>query len=160
MRHVVQVAEVDQVVSDLKVQREAIQQRAEIRFALTESLHESHGQPEKSARLVVDHVQVGLLRGNLQRIPPQDVLAVQAGQLDATKADLLPVSTHQALSIVQVQQLLDCYVHCPWILEPVDPFQGQEVHVVGAVERLRNAKDAVGHRLSASQLAVVLNVVH
>ena len=110
----------------------------DVLIATALGLHELHGEPEEPARLVADHFQVVVLRGAGQRVAPEQV---------------------HALSAVQVQQLLGVYLNGLRALQLLQLAQRAEVDVVGRVDGLRGAEDAVGHGDAATQHGGVFDVV-
>lgn len=132
-------AQVGVIVPDLEKETHGVQQGFEVLLPLGKELHESHGQPEQPAGLLQHHAAVLLLRGTGVGVPPVDV---------------------QALAAVQLQQLAGENSHRFWMIQSQDLLQAQEVDVVGGVDDGGDAVDAVGHREAPAQLGVVLNVVY
>lgn len=88
-------------------------------------LHQLDREPEQAPGLVAHHLQVVLLRRAGQRVPPEEV---------------------HALSAVEVEQLLDVYLRDLGIVELLELLQGADVDVVGRVDSLRGTKNTVRHR--------------
>lgn len=101
--------------------------------------HQFNRQSEQPARLVAYHFEVVVFRGTGQSISPEEIHALPAMQIEEFFG--IDLNDH---GIVESQKLLEC----------------AEVDVIGTVDRLRSAKDGVGHRNTAAQLGVVLDIIN
>eukprot|EP00053_Salpingoeca_punica_P008876 m.79357 g.79357 ORF g.79357 m.79357 type:complete len:376 (+) comp14789_c0_seq2:118-1245(+) len=127
------------VVADLEVQAQNVQQLGEAPLLVGAiQLHQAHCKCEQPSGLPHDHLLVLVLSRAGDRVTPVDV---------------------HALTAVQLNELGGENLHGAWIAHGRHSFETLEVHVVGAVDGLRNAIHAVGHRDAAAQLRVVLNVI-
>ncbi|TNN62681.1 hypothetical protein EYF80_027122 [Liparis tanakae] len=131
-------AQVGVVVADLEEQAQRVQEGLQVLLPIGEQLHQAHRQTKEPSGFLQHHVAVLLLRGAGVGVPPVDVQALTAVELQQ-----LPGKQPDSLGVLQGQHLL----------------QPQEVDVVGGVDDGGDAVDAVGHREAPPQRGAVLDVV-
>lgn len=127
------------VIEDLKEESESVQDRFQILLPVGEQLHQADRQAEEAASFLQHHVAVLLLSGAGVGVPPVDV---------------------QALAAVQLQQLAGEDADSLWVIQGQHLLQTQEVDVVGRVDDRGNAINAVGDREASPQLGTVFNVIY
>ena len=113
-------------------------EKGELHVRRTLRLHELHGQPEQSPSLVRDHLEVVGFAGAGQGVAPEEI---------------------HSLASVQVQQFLSVYVYCLRGSEFRELFEGEEVDVVGRVDRLGCAENGVCDWDAAAEEGGVFHVV-
>lgn len=132
-------AEVGVVVADLEEEAQRVQEGFQVLFPIREELHQAHGQAKEPSSFLQHHVAILLLCGTGVGVPPVDV---------------------QALTTVQLQQLLGKHLDSLRVIQGQHLLQPQKVDVVGRVDDGGNAIDAVGHGEASPQLGAVLDVVY
>lgn len=132
-------AEIIIIVPDLKHQSYQICQRQDVVFRRTSILHQPGCQTEQTPCLVRNHKQIFIFGRYGPGITPE--------QLDA-------------LPTVQVQHLFVVDANCfQRVVQMYELLLREKVRVVGGVDALGSAKDAVCRRKSTPQLGAVLNVI-
>lgn len=131
--------EVEVVVRDLEVEADEVDEGDEVGFVVEGAcLHDLDGEAEEPAGFVADHFQVVFLARAGEGVAPEEIHALPAMQI----AELVGVDPDD-LRVVEFQQFL----------------QGLEVDVVGGIDGLGGAEDAVGDWVASTEEGVVFDVV-
>ena len=133
------VCQVQVIIADLENQSHDIHQSHTVFAGRALRLHELDRQSEKTTGLVPDHLQVLVLGGAGKRVAPEKI---------------------HPLAAVQIQKLFHVDVDGSRTAQLLHLLQGQEVDIVGRVDRLRSAEDVVRHGDTATQNRRVLDVVN
>lgn len=133
--------EVEIIVTNLEDEAHQVDQRDTVypSFLARFGLHQLDRQAKQAAGFVLDHLQVIILVGASQGIPPVQI---------------------HPLATMEVQELGGEYFN-GFILvgQVLQILEGDEVDVVGAVYSLGSAKDVVSDRDASPQLTTVLDIV-
>lgn len=132
------IRQIQVVVADLENQAHDVHQGDAVLTRRALSLHQFHRESEETACLVADHLEVFVLGWAGEGVAPEEI---------------------HALAAVEVEQFFDVDVDCDGVVELLDFLQGEEVDVVGRVDRLGGAEDIVGDGDAATEDGGVFDVV-